>query len=176
MTPELASAIPELQNADAIADIGSAWTTAQEVREDLTGPERDLSSDTTLVVASDGRPAAFTMIFADSRPVEEVFAFAFVDPRYRGRGLGTFALGEAEILARAKIRSVPAAAESAGAISIPLIASPLETPLQGSPPDTTGGPKGPHLPPVSHHRSPAGPCRYPVTCCARLNGAMSHTA
>ncbi len=88
-TPEDLPAILALCNACDLADIGAEETDLDWFENDWRRPRFDPSTDTWLVSAPDGSPAAYSQTWDE---IEQLSfdSNGWVLPEYRGRGLGTF--------------------------------------------------------------------------------------
>lgn len=95
-----AEAMAALANASALALVGEAVATGEELRGELEAPGLPRHRRSLVVEAPDGQLAAFLLLFAGP-PFAEVTAFADVEPAHRGRGLGTFLVTRAQELAAA---------------------------------------------------------------------------
>jgi mycothiol synthase len=89
-----AGALAELINAVTVAEIGVPYTTADEMRDALTSPDRDGRFPETVVLDADASVVGYTqaMVASDA----EVHVFVFTDPRLWGRGLSTWQIRRAE--------------------------------------------------------------------------------
>src|SRR4029450_5900023 len=83
-------AIADLINEVNIAEIGIPWTTADEIRDDLTTPGHRPGDD-VLLVESDGSLAGYLTLWRDE-PLTTIQQLAFVRPSLWGRGLSAWLL------------------------------------------------------------------------------------
>jgi mycothiol synthase len=122
-------AIAGLINEVNIAEIGIPWTTADEIRDDLTTPGHQPGDD-VLLVASDGSIAGYLTLWPDE-PLTSIQQLAFVRPSLWGRGLSAWLLRDGEARARARIEpaqpvqpvSLHVARWAANAAAVPLFES-----------------------------------------------------
>ena len=87
-----AGTLADLVNDCMIAESGEPYTTAAQIRDDLTTPGRDPATDDALVVHDDGTPAGYLQLWADIPPYDELSAQVFTAPAYWRRGISTFLL------------------------------------------------------------------------------------
>jgi mycothiol synthase len=87
-TPGDADAIADVMNAVTLAEVGVPWTTADDVRDELTAPGRDGMLPETVVLDAVGALVGYTSVVASSE--DEVHLLVFVHPREWGRGLSTW--------------------------------------------------------------------------------------
>jgi mycothiol synthase len=105
-TLEDAHAIAGLTNEANMAEIGFPWTTADEVRDELTAPGHD-ERDALVAVADDGSLAAYLTLWSDEEPVGVVHQIGFVRPELQGTGLSSWLLRVGEDEARGKLDRMP---------------------------------------------------------------------
>jgi mycothiol synthase len=105
-TVDDAAAIVELCNAVTIGEVGIPWTDEEDVRGDLTIPDRDPEDD-VLLVADDDNPVGFLQVWDFLAPHTEIEMVSYVVPALWGRGLNAFLLGLGEERARAKAALAP---------------------------------------------------------------------
>jgi mycothiol synthase len=98
----------DLVNEVNMAEIGAPLTSAEEIRDELTTPERD-EEDTVLLVAEDGTLAGYLELWADAEPFTEVQQLSFVRPALWGRGLSAWLLRFGEERARDKVHQAATA-------------------------------------------------------------------
>jgi mycothiol synthase len=104
-----ASEMAELVNEVNVAEIGIPLTSAEEIRDELTTPERD-EEDTVLLVADDGTLAGYLELWAaDAEPFTEIQQLSFVRPALWGLGLNAWLLRLGEERARDKVHRAAAA-------------------------------------------------------------------
>jgi mycothiol synthase len=96
--PEMAGLVNEVN----IAEIGTPLTSAEEIRDDLTTPDRD-EEDTVLLFARDGSLSGYLESWADAEPFTEIQQMSFVRPALWGRGLNAWLLGLGEERARDRV-------------------------------------------------------------------------
>jgi mycothiol synthase len=101
-----APAIAEIINEVTLAEIGMPWTTAEDVRDELTSPGRDPAL-TDVVLIEDGNPMGYLQFVTDAGTASAVLAFPFVRPPLWGRGLHAFLLRLAEERLRARAQLEP---------------------------------------------------------------------
>jgi len=104
---EDAPLIAELINECMVAEIGTPWTNAQETRDELSAPGRDIEHDDVLLVANDGPPAGYLQLWGDVAPHTVLEAIAYVRPALWGRGLSAFLLRLGEERARDNLHLAP---------------------------------------------------------------------
>jgi mycothiol synthase len=97
-------AIADLINEVNIAEIGIPWTTADEIRDDLTTPGHQPGDDVVLM-ESGGSLAGHLTIWRDE-PLTTIQQLAFVRPSLWGRGLSAWLLRFGEARARATTESM----------------------------------------------------------------------
>lgn len=97
-------AIADLINEVNIAEIGVPWTTADEIRDDLTTPGHEPGDD-VLLFAGDGSLAGYQTLWLDE-PLTTIQQLAFVRPALWGRGLNSWLLRFGEAQARARIEPI----------------------------------------------------------------------
>jgi mycothiol synthase len=90
-TVDDADAIAELINDVNVAETGFPWTTAEEVRGDLTAPDRDPGNDVVLVEAG-GAIVGYLSVTVDAEDAMTLNQLAWVRPRDWGRGLSSWLL------------------------------------------------------------------------------------
>jgi mycothiol synthase len=103
---EDAAAIADVVNETMLAELGTPWTSTDEVRDELTLPGRDNERDDALLVEPDGTLAGSLQIF-DFAPFTEIEAVVYVRPRRWGRGLSAWLIRLAEERARARVDRAP---------------------------------------------------------------------
>jgi len=96
---EDAPAIAELVNAVTIAEVGSPWTSVDEVHDDLTLPGRDPRFTPVVLVEQDGALAGYLSFDVTPEP-PAIHVLAFVPRRLWGAGLSARLIHEAEERAR----------------------------------------------------------------------------
>jgi len=101
-----APAIAEIINEVTLAEIGIPWTTAEDIRDELTSPGRDPAL-TDVVLIEDGNPMGYLQFVTDAGTASAVLAFPFVRPALWGRGLHAFLLRLAEERVRARAQVEP---------------------------------------------------------------------
>ncbi len=82
-------AIVSVVNGCMRGEIGTPWTTPEEVRDQLTEPGRNPDQDDVLVIDPDGVPAAYLQLWRNIAPFTELTSEVYVDPRHWGRGIST---------------------------------------------------------------------------------------
>ncbi len=99
-----AAAIAEVANACTVGEIGIPWTNEEDIREELTIPDRDRDDD-VLLLADDGTPVGFLQVWDFLAPHTEIEMISYVVPSLWGRGLNAFLLrlGEERALAKAAV-------------------------------------------------------------------------
>jgi mycothiol synthase len=97
-------AIADLINEVNVAEVGIPWTTADEIRDDLTTPGHQPGDDVVLV-ESDGSLAGHLTIWRDE-PLTTIQQLAFVRPSLWGRGLSAWLLRFGEARVRATTESM----------------------------------------------------------------------
>ncbi len=97
-------AIADLVNEVSIAEVGVPWTTADEIRDDLTTPGHEPGDDVVLV-ETDGSLAGYLTIWRDE-PLTTIQQLVFVRPAFWGRGLSAWLLRFGEARARATTGSI----------------------------------------------------------------------
>ena len=65
-SPEDADDLADLINQVNVAEVGFPWTSADEIRDDLTSPGRDPAND-MLLVADDGTTVGYLTMSVDHR-------------------------------------------------------------------------------------------------------------
>ena len=100
------AAVVDLSNAVALADTGTPETTLSERTTEWTLPEFNLATDARLVLAPDGRLAAYVELWDEAPHVRHVIR-GRVHPDYRGRGLGGRLMDWAEARARRSLDKAP---------------------------------------------------------------------
>ncbi|MGH6656623.1 MAG: GNAT family N-acetyltransferase [Actinocrinis sp.] len=92
--------------AETVDDEGESWG-AEDLAEELAGPGIDRRHGAFGAFTRDGRPVAMTLIWARTAadPVHEMFTWAVLHPRWRGRGIGAD-LTERGVAAAAKISAL----------------------------------------------------------------------
>jgi mycothiol synthase len=103
---EDAPAIAELMNEVTLAEIGIPWTTAEEVRDELTSPGRDPALADALLVGRGGALAGYLQFEVTTEPLQ-IDMIAFVRPHLWGRGLNAWLLRLGEERARARVALEP---------------------------------------------------------------------
>ena len=96
-----------------VAEVGFPWTSAEEMRDELTAPGRDPEND-VLLVADDGTTVGYLTMSVDPESPSEWHHLAFVRPAAWGQGLSTWLLRLGEGRARAAV----GAASASGAVSL----------------------------------------------------------
>jgi mycothiol synthase len=94
-----ADAIAELINEVNVAEVGFPWTTADEVRGDLTAPDRDPAHDVLLLDASGTLAGYLTLSMDDDEDADGVTPanmLAWIRPARWGHGLSTWLLSVGE--------------------------------------------------------------------------------
>ncbi len=104
---EDAPALAELINETMVAEVGEPWTTAEELRDELTAPGRNGPHDDALLLDGEGNPAGLLQLWVDIAPYTEIDAAVYVRPRLWGRGLSAWLLRLAEERARDKVHLAP---------------------------------------------------------------------
>jgi mycothiol synthase len=99
---EDATAIAEFVNEVNVDEVGFPWTSTEEVRDNLTSPDRE-SEDDVLLVADDGALAGYLTLWAAAEPLSRIYQLAFVRPALWGRGLSAWLLRLGEERARGKM-------------------------------------------------------------------------
>jgi len=96
-TVDDSDALADLINDVNVAEVGVPWTTAEEVRGDLTAPNRDPRNDLVLVDPG-GALAGYLNVSADDDDPSMVNQIAWVRPNHWGVGLSSalLRLGERE--------------------------------------------------------------------------------
>jgi mycothiol synthase len=102
--------IARLINDCTSAEIGLPWTSADEIRGDLTSPGRDPATEDVILLADGGAPAGYLQVWGDIAPHDEILLLVFVHPRHWGAGLGTFLIRTGEERARSIMERAPAGA------------------------------------------------------------------
>jgi hypothetical protein len=77
--PSDAAAVADVINDCMRAEIGLAWTTPEEMRNDWSGPGYDLPAD-ALLVDELGDAAGYLQLWCDIDPYDELFSIAYVRP------------------------------------------------------------------------------------------------
>jgi mycothiol synthase len=95
---EDADAVANLVNEVNVAEVGVPWTTADDVRTELTTPGHEPDDDLVLV-ADDGSLAGYLKRWRDE-PLTTISLIAFVRPGLWGRGLSGWLLRSGEATAR----------------------------------------------------------------------------
>ena len=101
-----AEAVADVINDCTRAEIGLPLTTAEEMRNDWSGPGYDLPAD-ALLLDEDGDAAGYLQLWCDIDPYDELLSIVFVRPRYWFRGLSAFLLRLGEERARERIDRAP---------------------------------------------------------------------
>lgn len=101
VTVDDAPAIAELINEVTLAEIGVPWTTAEEVRDELTSPARDAAPPEALLVDEEGTPIGYLQLSTEHGSRPPVLALVFVRSHLWGRGLSAWLLRLAEERVRA---------------------------------------------------------------------------
>jgi len=101
---EDAPAIAELVNEVCLAEIGVPWTTAEQIRDDLTSPGRDPALADALLVGHDGTVVGYLEFEVATDPLQ-IDMLAFVRPHLWGRGLNAWLLRLGEERARARVEA-----------------------------------------------------------------------
>ena len=96
-----------------VAEVGFPWTSAEEMRDELTAPGRDPEND-VLLVADDGTTVGYLTMSVDPESPSEWHHLAFVRPAAWGQGLSTWLLRLGEGRARAAV----GAASASGAVRL----------------------------------------------------------
>ena len=86
--PDDVAAMAALRNTVHLDEIGSVFTDANEVLEELTSPHYDPATDGLLVFAPSGELVASMTAWAEP-PYARIDLDNYVHPRWRGRGIGT---------------------------------------------------------------------------------------
>lgn len=102
-TPDDAPAIAALVGASRVLDAGDDPMDEAELRDDWAGV--DLAAETVVVVAPDGRPAGYADVLNRANVVVSVYGF--VDPVWRGRGVGGALVRWGETWTRDRIPEAP---------------------------------------------------------------------
>jgi mycothiol synthase len=90
---EDAPAIAELMNEVTLAESGFAWTTAEEVLDELTAPDREQAPPEALLFQDDERLAGYLQFWLPTSPETPVIGIvAYVRPALWGRGLSAWLL------------------------------------------------------------------------------------
>src|SRR5438128_11853487 len=89
-----------------VAEVGFPWTSADEIRDDLTAPGRDPEND-LLLVADDGTTVGYLTMSVDPESPTEWHHLAFVRPSAWGHGLSTWLLQVGEARARGAVGAAP---------------------------------------------------------------------
>ena len=95
-------AMAEVANAYDVVDLGEPDTSVEHLEQSWQGEGFDERSDTLLVHAGDGSPAAFGLL--EVWPDAPIEVFGRVHPAHAGRGLGAGLLEWSEERARARAR------------------------------------------------------------------------
>lgn len=98
-TADDAKGIAELMNVVTVAEIGLPWTTAEEVRNELTSPGRDPALPDLLLLGPDGVPVGHLTFDVVAEPLQ-IEHLAAVRPDLWGRGLNAWLLRLGEERAR----------------------------------------------------------------------------
>jgi mycothiol synthase len=93
--------VADLINAVNVAEVGIPWTTAEELRDQLTNPGHEPGDDVVLI-AVDGSLAGYLTTWRDE-PLTTIHQIAFVRPALWGRGLSAWLLNSGEARARAMV-------------------------------------------------------------------------
>jgi mycothiol synthase len=96
-----AEGIAELVNEVNVSEVGVPWTTADEIRTELTAPGHEPDDDTVLV-GDDGDFAGYLTAWRDE-PLTTIGLIAFVRPEFWGRGLSAWLLRSGEATARERV-------------------------------------------------------------------------
>jgi mycothiol synthase len=94
-------AIAELVNEVNIAEVGVPWTTADDVRTELTAPGHD-PEDHVVLLNDEGSLAGYMVTWRDE-PLTTISLIAFVPRDLWGRGLSAWLLRSGEAAARARV-------------------------------------------------------------------------
>ncbi len=97
-----APAIADLINAVTVAEVGVPWMSTEEVRDELTFPDRDPAFAPVAVVEPDGAIVGYLSLNVTAEPLE-VHVLAFVHQRAWGRGLSAYLIRHAEAVARSRV-------------------------------------------------------------------------
>ena len=81
-------AVVAVLNACAMEEIGKPGWDADEIRRGWQGPQKNMETDTRVVIASGGALVGIADL-GDSRPHVQIWATGCVRPEYRGRGIGS---------------------------------------------------------------------------------------
>lgn len=105
-TPADAERVTELMIAHDIADFGAADTSVDDITADWTRQGFNVATDAQLIVAADGRLAAYGNVW-ERAPGQTFMADGFTHPEFFGRGLGTQLLRWMEQRAREQLAASP---------------------------------------------------------------------
>ncbi|HZD18387.1 MAG TPA: GNAT family N-acetyltransferase [Actinomycetota bacterium] len=105
---EDAGAIAGLINEVTLAEVGVPWTTAEEVRDQLTSPGRTHAPEQALVVAADGRLAGYLQFWRPGPVAPRIQMLVSVAPRHWGLGLSAWLVRLGEQRARDSVSGAPA--------------------------------------------------------------------
>src|SRR5437016_11512878 len=89
-----------------VAEAGFPWTSAEEMRDELTAPGRDPENDVLLVV-DDGTTVGYLTMSVDPESPSEWHHLAFVRPSAWGHGLSTWLLQVGDARSRAAVAAAP---------------------------------------------------------------------
>lgn len=100
-----AGAIAELFNEVTLAEIGVPWTTADEMRDELTAPKHDLDLEDVVLVDASGSIRGYLQSYLLAEPLQ-VDLLALVHPDLSGRGVNAWLLriGEERVRSKASER------------------------------------------------------------------------
>lgn len=83
-------------------------TDAVALRTEWVSPGFDLAEDIRLVFAPDGKMVGYVEVWTTQKPPVHPWMWGRVDPRYEGRGIGSYLLGWAEERAKRTLTEIPA--------------------------------------------------------------------
>jgi len=106
-SPADADDLADLINQVNVAEVGFPWTSADEIRDDLTAPGRDPEND-VLLVDDDARTVGYLTMSVDPESPFEWHHVAYVRPAAWGHGLNTWLLQVGEARAGAALGAAPA--------------------------------------------------------------------